>query len=162
MLASTRKERRRDRRALTHVLMSCLLAGAPSAQAEKMYQWVDPNTGTVQLAGKPPPWFRSATPGPRVRVYEHGKVIDDTAYAAPRAELAAGAETDTANTAAPDVPVPDQVTSAPEVKLSAGSSANQVKEFKALLEAWDRAQSVRADRARVPPASSTAVVPPPQ
>ena len=48
-----------------------------SVQAQ-MYQWVDPETGTTQLSGKPPAWYRSAEGGPRVFVFNRGKVIDDT------------------------------------------------------------------------------------
>lgn len=44
----------------------------------RMYQWIDPDTGTSQLSGKPPHWYRSDIPGPRVIVYENGRVIDDT------------------------------------------------------------------------------------
>lgn len=44
----------------------------------RMYQWTDPDTGTTQLSGKPPAWYRSAENGPRVIVFEKGKVIDDT------------------------------------------------------------------------------------
>ena len=43
-----------------------------------MYQWVDPASGTTQLSGKPPPWYRSGDHGPRVYVFDNGKVIDDT------------------------------------------------------------------------------------
>jgi len=48
-----------------------------SVQAQ-MYQWVDPETGTTQLSGKPPAWYRSAEGGPRVFVFKRGKVVDDT------------------------------------------------------------------------------------
>lgn len=44
----------------------------------RMYQWVDPDTGTTQLSGKPPTWYRSDEVGPRVIVYENGRVVDDT------------------------------------------------------------------------------------
>lgn len=44
----------------------------------RMYQWVDPDTGTTQLSGKPPAWYRSDREGPRVFVFEGGKIIDDT------------------------------------------------------------------------------------
>lgn len=43
-----------------------------------MYQWVDPESGTTQMSGKPPPWYRSGERGPRVYVFDKGKVIDDT------------------------------------------------------------------------------------
>lgn len=48
-----------------------------SVQAQ-MYQWVDPETGTTQLSGKPPAWYRSTEGGPRVFVFNRGKVVDDT------------------------------------------------------------------------------------
>jgi len=48
-----------------------------SVQAQ-MYQWTDPDTGTTQLSGKPPAWYRSAEGGPRVFVFNRGKVVDDT------------------------------------------------------------------------------------
>lgn len=44
----------------------------------RMYQWIDPDTNTTQLSGKPPYWYRSVNPGPRVIVFDNGKVIDDT------------------------------------------------------------------------------------
>lgn len=48
-----------------------------SVQAQ-MYQWVDPESGTTQLSGKPPTWYRSIEGGPRVFVFNRGKVVDDT------------------------------------------------------------------------------------
>ena len=44
-----------------------------------MYQWVNPNSGTVQLSGSPPSWYRSEDGGPRVLVFDGGRLIDDTA-----------------------------------------------------------------------------------
>ncbi len=48
-----------------------------SVQAQ-MYQWVDPESGTTQLSGKPPVWYRSAEGGPRIFVFNQGKIVDDT------------------------------------------------------------------------------------
>ncbi len=48
-----------------------------SVQAD-MYQWADPETGTTQLSGKPPAWYRSVEGGPRVFVFKRGKIVDDT------------------------------------------------------------------------------------
>ena len=45
----------------------------------RMYQWVETDTGSTQLSGKPPMWYRSATSGPRVFVFDNGRLIDDTA-----------------------------------------------------------------------------------
>ena len=44
----------------------------------RMYQWIEPDSGTTQLSGKPPAWYRSEEGGPRVFVFEAGRVIDDT------------------------------------------------------------------------------------
>ena len=48
------------------------------AQA-RMYQWIDPTSGNVQLAGTPPAWYRSDRTGPRVFVFDDGELVDDTA-----------------------------------------------------------------------------------
>ncbi|MEM7254001.1 MAG: hypothetical protein AAF493_21490 [Pseudomonadota bacterium] len=45
----------------------------------RMYQWINPQTGSTQLSGSPPAWYRSGLPGPRVLVFENGVLIDDTA-----------------------------------------------------------------------------------
>lgn len=47
----------------------------------RMYQWVDPDSGSTQLSGKPPVWYRSKQPGPRVFVFERNRIIDDTGIA---------------------------------------------------------------------------------
>ena len=44
----------------------------------RMYQWVDPDSGSTQLSGSPPMWYRSAEGGPRVFVFDKSKVVDDT------------------------------------------------------------------------------------
>ena len=58
-------------------LLLLALVYCPVAQA-RMYQWIDPDSGTTQLSGKPPVWYRSNEKGPRIIVIENGKVIDDT------------------------------------------------------------------------------------
>jgi hypothetical protein len=58
------------------IFLALLLANLP-VQA-RMYQWTDPETGTTQLSGKPPAWYRSTDNGPRVIVFEKGRIIDDT------------------------------------------------------------------------------------
>ncbi len=59
------------------VLASMLLVFSQQTLA-RMYQWVEPDTGTTQLSGKPPSWYRSNAGGPRVLVFEKGRLIDDT------------------------------------------------------------------------------------
>ncbi|MCB1740674.1 MAG: hypothetical protein KDK91_09910 [Gammaproteobacteria bacterium] len=49
-----------------------------SVQA-RMYQWRNPLTGTMQVSGKPPAWYRGEADGPRVWVYDGGFLVDDTA-----------------------------------------------------------------------------------
>jgi hypothetical protein len=55
----------------------------------RMYQWVNPQSGRTQMSGKPPAWYRSDKPGPRVFVFENGRLIDDTARAVGLEERAA-------------------------------------------------------------------------
>jgi hypothetical protein len=61
----------------TRLLFLVLMVVMMPVQA-RMYQWIDPDTGTTQLSGKPPAWYRSAENGPRVIVFEKGRVVDDT------------------------------------------------------------------------------------
>jgi hypothetical protein len=56
-----------------------LLAVAAMPASARMYQWVNPQTGRTQLSGAPPAWYRSGGDGPRVFVFDNGRVIDDTA-----------------------------------------------------------------------------------
>ena len=62
---------------MLRILLILLLSYSGSISA-RMYQWVDPESGTTQLSGKPPMWYRSTQSGPRVFVFENSKVIDDT------------------------------------------------------------------------------------
>jgi len=130
----------RVRKPLLALLGAGLVMGTP-AEAARMYEWIDPDTGTVQLAGRPPPWYRTTLTGPRVRVIEHGRVIDDTAYAPP------------APLPAPPLPAAASATTAPP----AADSASLHEEFRALLNAWDREQAARPAAA---PAPSAAAAPP--
>ena len=63
-------------------LIAFLLLSCPAALA-RMYQWDDPDTGTPQLSGKPPYWYRGDETGPRVFVIDDCRVIDDTAVQVP-------------------------------------------------------------------------------
>lgn len=63
---------------LVFLLLGVMLA-MPSAA--RMYQWADPNTGTPQMSGTPPAWYRSGWGGPRVRVFDNGRIVDDTVIA---------------------------------------------------------------------------------
>lgn len=51
-----------------------------------MYQWTDPATGTAQLSGTAPPWYRNTADGPRVFVFDNGELIDDTEVQVPESQ----------------------------------------------------------------------------
>lgn len=61
------------------MLLLLLLATLSIGAHARMYQWVDPVTGTTQFSGKPPSWYRTDAKGPRVFAFENGQLIDDTA-----------------------------------------------------------------------------------
>lgn len=62
------------------IIVTLALGLILTATAEaRMYQWSDPATGTVQLSGTPPAWYRGAAPGPRTFVFDDGQLVDDTA-----------------------------------------------------------------------------------
>ena len=63
---------------MSRALLILLLLCSSNGIYARMYQWVDPATGSTQLSGKPPHWYRSATSGPRVFVFESSQVVDDT------------------------------------------------------------------------------------
>ena len=60
-----------------------ILTGAAEA---RMYQWIDPASGTVQLSGVAPAWYRNVDNGPRVFVFDNGELIDDTAVQVPESQ----------------------------------------------------------------------------
>ena len=65
-------------------LLALLVAATPAAA--RMYQWLDPHTGRVQLSGAPPAWYRGGTAGPRVLVFDDGELVDDTAIGVSEAQ----------------------------------------------------------------------------
>nr|MCU0935469.1 hypothetical protein [Gammaproteobacteria bacterium] len=58
------------------IALAVALAAVPASA--RVYQWVDPDSGNVYLSGSPPAWYRSGARGPRVQVFERGKLVDDT------------------------------------------------------------------------------------
>lgn len=64
------------------LLIVAIFALSATAHA-RMYQWVDAESGNVRLSGEPPSWYRSAERGPRVLVFEEGRLVDDTAINLP-------------------------------------------------------------------------------
>jgi hypothetical protein len=63
-------------RLLTALVVLAAFAARP-AEA-RMYQWVNTQTGRTQMSGKPPSWYRSDQPGPRIFVFDNGRLVDDT------------------------------------------------------------------------------------
>ena len=74
-------------RGLPLIVVALVLAATPAAA--RIYQWVDPDSGNVYLSGSPPAWYRSGGRGPRVLVFEGGKVVDDTGRQTSEEESAA-------------------------------------------------------------------------
>jgi hypothetical protein len=148
------------RRTLVFICVCCL-AAAPAAA--RMYQWHNPATGTTQLSGTPPAWYRSHEPGPRVYVFENNQLVDDTGIAVSdeqRAALRAEAFGDqhashnsSSPAAAQDSP-PARAEDAPPAPISAPRSADntppasgvetakasKAASLKALIDAWDQRQ----------------------
>lgn len=74
---------------MTRLLLLTVLAttlSVASVVSARMYEWVNPATGSVQLTGTPPSWYRSEGAGPRVRVFDAGRLVDDTAIEVDTAE----------------------------------------------------------------------------
>lgn len=63
---------------IRYLVIALSVLAAAAASAERMYQWVDPDTGTTHLSGKPPVWYRGTEAGPRVFVFDKDRVVDDT------------------------------------------------------------------------------------
>ena len=147
------------------VIVSVVLMAQPGAAAARMYQWKQPGSGTVQLSGSAPGWYRSGQSGPRVLVFDNGVLVDDTAIAVveeqQRALRAAafGANSATEDTRDPrhnavgdgaqanpdsliDVAAGEEsnATNSPADGAAAGPVQATVEELKALIEAWDKEQ----------------------
>lgn len=153
------RQPRPTRRSLL-LLATLLIAWSGSASA-RMYQWVDAQSGTVQLSGSPPAWYRGTQAGPRVFVFENGRLVDDTARRLPAEEaamlraVAFGAPASASPVlSAPlfDAPAPSSLPPGEALTLPTtaaapspeDSTSRQIAEFKALLEAYDRAQDEAA------------------
>ena len=65
-------------RVLFSLLFVATFALGATAHA-RMYQWVDSESGNIRLSGEPPSWYRGLERGPRVLVFEDGRLVDDTA-----------------------------------------------------------------------------------
>lgn len=138
-------------------LCAALIVTVP-AQA-RMYQWVSAQTGRTQLSGKPPAWYRSDQSGPRILVFENGRLVDDTARpvsleerAALRAQAFARiAEQGTQLPADADMPSPAAVSGASEAGGAAGVADSTERTFgeSDTSEAKARAASAEAPDATI-------------
>ncbi len=152
------------------IVMTLMLFTILTAVAEtRMYQWTSPDSGNVQLSGTPPAWYRSLNPGPRVLVFEHGDLIDDTAVEVADAERTALRERafgdDLARAAEPraeddaaslksalakardngvDIKAAasevEEELAAAEQPAASDEIADKVSALKALIELWDQQQ----------------------
>jgi len=65
----------------TKALVLIVMGLTASLVEARMYQWTDADSGNTQLSGNPPSWYRGQTRGPRIFVFEQGRLIDDTSIA---------------------------------------------------------------------------------
>jgi len=140
------------------VLCSLLLLLASATVSARMYQWVDARSGTVQLSGAPPAWYRGSQAGPRVFVFENGRLVDDTAREVAPAQAEAlrasafGHTAPAAATLSPHSPLGAPMFEAPAPAVAApdrqeDSTSAQIAEFKALLETYEQTQAAAAHHA---------------
>ncbi len=144
----------------------------------RLYQWVDPGTGTTQMSGRPPAWYRGNQAGPRVFVFDGGRLIDDTARHVPDAER------DVLRTQAfapePETPMADAVTEGTDAEPPSpieaagpkpapvegpkgplpGVDQATIERLKAIIGEWDRRQTEEAKRFLGPQAVGPPGAPP--
>lgn len=151
----------------------CVCALSIASADARMYQWTSPDTGSTQLSGRPPAWYRSAQGGPRVYVFDDNRLVDDTGItvsaeqraalraeafgeappvAQPSASAAAHAATSDERPAPPSAAPAAAVDQDPAAKAAA---------LKSLIDAWDQKQ---LDQARslldlLPPANTAPAAP---
>jgi len=71
---------------MTRILVTVILLLGSATLHARMYQWIEQDSGTTQLSGKPPSWYRGTESGPRVFVFDNGRIIDDTGIEVSEAE----------------------------------------------------------------------------
>jgi hypothetical protein len=134
-------------------MAALVMAGllVPGASEARMYQWVNADNGRVQMSGKPPAWYRAGGQGPRVLVYENGKLVDDTQRALSAEASQALRERATEDAAARRRALLEQ-DSAPAARsaLDAGTTAKggddaaAVARLKAIIADWEQRQTASA------------------
>lgn len=167
------------------ILLLLVAACAALPAQARMYQWVNPQTGRTQMSGKPPAWYRSDKPGPRVFVFENGRLIDDTARAVgieERAALRATAFAETPPSPGPQTAAPGGEPATPgTAETKPGASVLErgfgeadtaeatapaeppdatIARLKSIIDAWEQQQTVEARRL-LEEKSVVAPIPPP-
>ena len=162
------------------LLLLIVLVSVTTIADARLYHWVDPASGTTQLSGRAPAWYRSGS-GPRIFVFENGQLIDDTAVpVGPQQRLAlrgeafgemrdnsrigAAAAPDYAQQAAEsDLSAADTVPDAVAPEISGTSTLGRVREsadetlarLRGVIDAWEAQRSAEAraiiEQALVPP-----------
>jgi len=157
-------------RALSFLLLAAVVI-VPVPVSARMYQWVDPGTGTTHWSGRPPSWYRGSQRGPRVLVFDRGRLIDDTARRVPVAErdvlrTQAFAPEPEAPTPTADAPAEGGVDAEPPSPIEAagrkaapvegpkvgteiplpGVDQATIERLKAIIGEWDRRQTEEAKR----------------
>jgi hypothetical protein len=131
----------------------------------RMYQWINPASGRTQLSGKPPAWYRGKTEGPRVFVFENGRLIDDTAREVSETErqslrtqafervgqppILSKEELNTPQKAALPIPAPPAVQDAPEAHPPSPkeqTSTTLIERLKKIIADWDKRKEEEAKR----------------
>lgn len=139
------------------VSMAVLGAELPVGAA-RLYQWRSPHTGTTQLAGRPPIWYRSTVPGPRVLVFARGRLIDDTAQVVTEAERRAlraaafgapdptrwGSTEPGAVSATQNMSAAAAISAVPAPRAADRRDAAEAERLKAIIADWERARSAAA------------------
>lgn len=136
----------------------CLCSLSITPAAARMYQWRSPATGTTQLSGTPPAWYRAVEGGPRVYVFDANRLVDDTGIAVSdeqRRALRAAAFGEVEAPAPAPTPAPTAAATAAQpsdalapvapVETPPPEAGDQAAALKALIEAWDQRQ---VDQAR--------------
>lgn len=168
-------------------ILLVLLASLAQAQ---MYQWVSPESGNTQLSGRPPAWYRSVDGGPRVLVFDKGKLVDDTAVPVSPGErlslraaafrerhpVDTGKERDDErlklasklqemlNSAYLDELFEEQETPAPDAETDPEQAEpNDIERLKAVIAEWERRRTEQAKRviAEETDSDGDPIVPPP-
>lgn len=159
---------------MRYALLLLLLLPMLNQAATRMYQWTDPDSGRTHLSGNPPAWYRSDENGPRVFVFDNGRLVDDTGVEVSEAkrqalrQQALNAAGDNGENAAaeadisaiPDGPIsPPQLPAAPEDSMPGTAemlekltpqeekpalSEQELAELRELIAEWEARNQQRA------------------